>query len=144
MQLTEPREEQPWIIAVDFDGTIVEHEYPDIGQEVPDAVVVLRALAGQGNRLILWTMRSGARLDEAVAWCEERGLHFWAVNGNPEQVRWTESPKAYAHIYIDDAAMGCPVTSRRGCRRSFVDWRQVRRMLFDRDVFRRPAISRID
>lgn len=67
-------------IAVDFDGTIVEHRYPEIGKEVPFATVTLRKLIDEGHKLILWSVREGKLLDEAVAWCEKRGVHFYAVN----------------------------------------------------------------
>jgi len=67
-------------IAVDFDGTIVEHKYPAIGRERPFATATLRQLMKDGHRLILWTVREGDLLDEAVEWCEERGVRFHAVN----------------------------------------------------------------
>ena len=68
------------IIAVDFDGTIVEHKYPAIGKEIPLATVTLRQLIKDGHKLILWTVRENELLDDAVKWCEERGIHFYAVN----------------------------------------------------------------
>ena len=64
------------IIAVDFDGTIVEHKYPAIGKEIPLATVTLRQLIKDGHKLILWTVRENELLDDAVKWCEERGIHF--------------------------------------------------------------------
>ena len=69
-------------IAVDFDGTIVEHRYPAIGKEIPFAIETLKRLSDEGHRLILWSVREGDLLDEAVKWCEERGLRFYAVNRN--------------------------------------------------------------
>jgi ribonucleotide monophosphatase NagD (HAD superfamily) len=68
------------IIAVDFDGTIVEHRYPRIGEEIPFAVDTLKLLQQEKHRLILWSVREGALLDEAVEWCKARGLEFYAVN----------------------------------------------------------------
>ena len=68
------------IIAVDFDGTIVEHRYPAIGRERPFAIETLKKLAKEGHRLILWTVREGRLLEEAVQFCRERGLEFYAVN----------------------------------------------------------------
>lgn len=126
------------IIAVDFDGTLCDHRFPDIGGEVPGAFQWLREFNEAGARLILWTMRSDMRSDsksveghkadrdylgEAVAWCRDRGVEFWAVNSHPGQESWTVSPKAYAHIYIDDAAFGCPLRDypRMGSRK-VVDW----------------------
>ena len=67
------------VIAVDFDGTIVEHRYPSIGKELPFAIDTLRQLAAEGHRLILWTVREGQYLDDAVEFCRSRGLEFYAV-----------------------------------------------------------------
>ena len=74
------------IIAVDFDGTIVEHRYPEIGRELPFAIETLKTLQREGHRLILWSVREGRLLDEAVEFCKARGLEFYAVNRNyPEE-----------------------------------------------------------
>lgn len=119
------------IIAVDFDGTLADHRYPDIGAEVPGAFKWLKAFVEHGARLILWTMRAdcnddGNVLSDAVAWCKERGVTFWAINENPEQIDWSGSPKAYAQLYIDDAAFGCPLRENpRMGGRPFVDWEVV-------------------
>ena len=117
------------IIAVDFDGTIVTHAYPHIGRPVPNALPVLKKLQAQGTQLILWTMRSGDKLDEAVRYCEENGVTFWGINRNPAQSEWTDSPKAYAPIYIDDAALGCPTLFDEGTNRVMVNWREVQSIL---------------
>lgn len=126
------------IIAVDFDGTLADHRFPDIGGEVPGAFRWLREFQEAGAKLILWTMRSDYRgtsrspegnepdrdyLGEAVKFCEYRGVTFWGQNENPDQHSWTDSPKVYAHIYIDDAALGCPLRDypRMGSRKC-VDW----------------------
>lgn len=122
------------IIAVDFDGTIVAHAYPNIGREVPNAIRVLKKLQEQGTQLILWTMRSGDKLDEAVRYCEEKGITFWGINQNPVQSEWTDSPKAYAPIYIDDAALGCPMLWDEGTQRNMVNWRDVEAILIRRGV----------
>lgn len=122
------------IIAVDFDGTIVAHAYPDIGRDNPNAIRVLQALQAAGIKLILWTMRSGKQLDEAVAYCENNGIIFWGVNENPDQIVWTDSPKAYAPIYIDDAALGCPTIYDRGTDRNMVNWRDVEAILIRKGV----------
>lgn len=70
------------IIAVDFDGTIVEHKYPEIGRELPFAIETLKKLQQERHRLILWSVREGKLLQEAVDFCRERGLEFYAVNSN--------------------------------------------------------------
>lgn len=109
------------IIAVDFDGTIVEHQYPAIGPDVPGAFEWLRKLQDAGALLMLWTMRDGKALDEAVEHCRAQGVEFWGVNVNPTQVSWSASAKQYAHLYIDDAALGCPLV-HPGRARPYVDW----------------------
>lgn len=116
------------VIAIDFDGTIVTHEYPEIGRDL-GAIPVLKELQGRGYRLILHTMRSGSLLKRAVAWCEERGLKFYAVNTNPDQKSWTDSPKLYADLYIDDSALGCPIKFIDGVKRPAVNWEKVREQL---------------
>ena len=116
-------------IAVDFDGTCVEHNYPAIGMDVEGAVEVLRELNKHGHRIILNTMRSGQRLEAAVRWFRDRKIELWAVNRNPEQEQWTTSPKVYADIYIDDSALGCPLIFLEGVRRPVVNWSKVRQLL---------------
>ncbi len=117
------------IIAVDFDGTCVEHEYPSVGMDVEGAVETLRALNNKGHRLILFTMRSGEKLEKAIKWFKDRDIELWAVNENPEQKQWTESPKVFADVYIDDAALGCPIMFIDGVRRPVINWRKVREWL---------------
>lgn len=98
------------IIAVDFDGTIVEDRYPDIGPERPFATETLRMLIEQHHQLILWTVREGKALEEAVAWCKERGVEFWAVNRDyPEEKMENNnhySRKIKADKFIDDRNVG--------------------------------------
>lgn len=96
------------IIAIDFDGTIVEHRYPFIGKIRPFAFETLEALQVNGHRLILWSHRAGKKLDEAVKFCSSHGIEFYAVNKNfPEEI-WNEddSRKILADIYIDDRNLG--------------------------------------
>ena len=99
------------IIAVDFDGTIVEHKYPRIGKEKPFAIDTLRKLASQGHKIILWTAREGELLDQAVAFCKERGLTFYAVNtdtpaGSLNFQNRMSTTKIVADVYIDDRNLG--------------------------------------
>lgn len=115
------------IIAVDFDGTCCTHEYPAIGREI-GAISVLRELLAQGHRLILYTMRSGATLIEAVDWLKSHGITFWDINRNPQQHQWSSSPKVYAQLYIDDAALGVPLIVPDDGR-PYVDWSKVREQL---------------
>ena len=108
------------IVAVDFDGTVVEHQFPAIGPDVPFAVTCLKKLVSDGHKIILWTMRSGGYLDAAVKWYDDKGIPLYGVNMNPDQ-NWTTSPKAYANVYVDDAAVGCPLVWQHG-KKAFVDW----------------------
>lgn len=97
-------------MAVDFDGTIVEHCYPQIGKEIPFAIATLKQLQAERHLLILWSVREGKLLDEAVAFCRSRGLEFYAVNGNlPEEEQESvsmRSRKVNADLYIDDRNVG--------------------------------------
>lgn len=97
-------------IAVDFDGTIVTHRYPDIGKEVPFAIKTLKMLQKDGHRLILWSVREGKLLQDAVDWCQERGLEFYAVNRDyPEEEKEKNqnfSRKLKADVWIDDRNVG--------------------------------------
>lgn len=98
-------------IAVDFDGTIVEHRYPEIGKEIPFATETLRRLIADGHRLILWSVREGELLDEAVEWCRQRGVEFYAVNQNfegdvPGEGNSSFSRKLKVKLFIDDRNVG--------------------------------------
>ena len=98
------------IIAVDFDGTIVEHKYPKIGKEIPFAIATLKKLQQDGHKLILWTVREGDLLDEAVEFCRQRGVEFFAVNSNyPDEdvdAGAIRSRKLKADMFIDDRNVG--------------------------------------
>ena len=96
------------VIAVDFDGTIVENKYPDIGKEKTFAIQTLRTLQQEGNRIILFTSREGKELDAAVDFCRQRGLVFFAVNSNqPADALFTrQTSKVIADVYIDDRNLG--------------------------------------
>ena len=108
------------IIAVDFDGTIVEDAYPKIGKPQIFAFETLIKLQNEGHRLILWTYRSGDRLDEAVKFCEENGIHFYAVNKSFPEEKFDESisRKIHADLFIDDRNIG-----------GFPGWGEVYQML---------------
>lgn len=98
------------IIAVDFDGTLVEDKYPKIGPERPFATETLRMLIRDKHRLILWTVREGIYLEEAVEWCKQRGVEFYAVNKDyPEEDKGKNnhfSRKIKADYFIDDRNIG--------------------------------------
>ena len=121
-------------IAIDFDGTCVTHDYPRIGKEI-GATEVLKRLVEAGHKLILNTMRSDKELQDAVNWFKKNGIELYGVNENPTQKRWTNSPKVYAHMYIDDAAFGCPlINAPELSNRQFVDWDSVGRKLIQMGI----------
>lgn len=120
------------VIGVDFDGTVVKHAYPNLGEPIEMAIETLHELMEEGHKLILYTMRSGERLAEAVEYLESEGVELWAVNDNPTQHYWTTSPKIFCNLYIDDATLGCPI-EYGATGRPFVDWEGVREMLEERD-----------
>ncbi len=95
-------------IAIDFDGTIVEHDYPDIGKERLFAFITLRELQKRGALLILWTIRTGRELDDAVQYCHENGIVFYAINRNYPEEKWAEDTprKLNVDIFIDDKNAG--------------------------------------
>lgn len=118
----------PRIIGIDFDGTIVTHEYPRIGTPIKGAIETMSELIENGHHIILWTMRSGQELKEAVDYLSNNGIFLFGVNKNPDQ-NWSDSPKAYCHIYIDDAALGCPLEITSQSTRPMVYWPRVREFL---------------
>lgn len=125
-------------ICVDFDGTCVTHEYPRIGKDI-GAIPVLKRLLENGHRLILFTMRSdseyGNYLTDAVEWLKANGIPLYGINTNPTQREWTNSPKAYGQLYIDDACVGCPLTLDHSLsNRPFVDWIVMEELLEKRGL----------
>lgn len=127
-------------IAIDFDGTIVEHEYPKIGREKLFAFQTLKQLEKMGANLILWTFRTGKELDEAVEFCRKNGIEFYAVNSNyPEEIfDESVSRKIDADIYIDDKNIG-----------GFPGWSEAWQMfnpfeLQQKEAERRIAAARIN
>lgn len=109
-------------IAVDFDGTIVEHRYPEIGEELPFATETLKMLIKDHHRLILWSVREGKLLDDAINWCRERGVEFYAVNRDyPEETTDNNqhfSRKLKVDVWIDDRNLG-----------GLPDWGTIYRMI---------------
>jgi hypothetical protein len=116
-------------IAVDFDGTIVEHEYPAIGREIPFATETLRMLINDRHQLILWSVREGELLQEAIDWCHERGVDFYAINRDfPEEDVEKNihfSRKLKVDLFIDDRNVG-----------GLPDWGTIYRMISEKKTWR--------
>lgn len=141
------------IIGIDFDGTCVTHDFPNVGKDI-GAVPVLKKLVENGHKLVLFTMRSnsidhkgasdevpvvhrGPFLDMAVEWFKKNEIPLYGINRNPTQDDWTTSPKAYCNLYIDDAALGCPLTYHpKLSNRMFVDWKNVEAFLNNMGLFK--------
>jgi len=131
---------KPLDIIVDCDGTVMSHEFPNIGNDI-GAVEVLKELTDSGHRLILFTMRSdsfrGNYLTEAVNWFEENNISLYGIQKNPTQHTWTNSPKAYGQVIIDDAAIGTPLkTDLNISSRPFVDWDKMRELLVEKNILK--------
>jgi len=139
-------------IVIDFDGTCVSHDFPRIGKDI-GAVPVLKRLIESGHKLILFTMRSdieiptsrdpeihcqgGEYLSDALEWFYINDIPLFGVQTNPDQSSWTNSPKAYGQIIIDDAAIGCPLKSDPEISdRPFVDWKAIESLLITKGILK--------
>lgn len=129
------------IFNIDFDGTCVTHDFPNVGSDI-GAVNVLKKLTNSGHKLILFTMRSDRPfkredgtldhngLNDAINWFKDNEIPLYGIQTNPTQKNWTDSPKSYAEIMIDDSALGCPLKYDPNIsRRPFVDWVKVDEIL---------------
>jgi hypothetical protein len=139
------------IINIDFDGTCVTHSFPQIGKSI-GAAPVLKKLTNAGHKLILFTMRSnritfknisehivpdttGRFLNDAIQWFIDNDIPLHGVQSNPDQHNWTESPKSYADLMIDDSALGCPLKYDTSIsHRPFVDWEKVEQLLIEQKI----------
>lgn len=98
----------PYIIAVDFDGTLVEDQFPEIGKPIKSTWDLMKAAQDSGAKIILWTSRDGERLKAAVEFCTERGFHFDSINDNLDECKVlfnSSTRKVYANEYWDDKAV---------------------------------------
>lgn len=145
-------------IAVDFDGTCVTHDFPKVGKNI-GAEIVLKKLADKGHKIILYTMRSHPSektesaeasgmipttddcLQDAIDWFAKYDIPLYGVNDNPSQHLWTDSPKVYANIYIDDAALGIPLVYEDmkhiydgSVMRPYVGWVRVSELLYESGI----------
>jgi hypothetical protein len=117
-------------ISLDFDGTVVTHDYPRVGKDI-GAVPVLEQIIDSGHKIILFTMRGYDNyLQDAVDWFEKNNIPLYGINTNPTQHTWTTSPKALADLQIDDAGLNCPLKyDPELSKRPFVDWNIVEQLL---------------
>lgn len=124
-------------IAVDFDGTIVRHRYPAIGEEILFATETLKKLIEEHHKLILWSVREGKLLDEAVEWCRERGVEFYAVNRDyPEEditLNQHFSRKLKVDMFIDDRNIG-----------GLPDWGTIYHMIHDNKTWEQVLMSEMN
>lgn len=126
------------VIGIDFDGTCVSHEFPYVGKDI-GSLPVLKKMVENGHKLILWTMRSdssrGLFLAAAIKWFTDNEIPLYGIQTNPSQSSWTSSPKAYCEMYIDDAALGCPLKYDNNISsRGFVDWEKVEEILKEKGM----------
>ncbi len=137
---------KPTTFNIDFDGTVVSHEFRKVGNDI-GSVPVLKRLVKEGHKLILFTMRSdkkdrkpssdpnitnedGQFLTDAVNWFKENDIPLYGIQFNPDQKLWTDSPKSYAELMIDDTALGCPLKYDMNIsKRPFVDWEKAEELL---------------
>jgi hypothetical protein len=116
------------VIAIDFDGTCVTHEFPNVGKDI-GAVPVIKDLVAAGHKIILYTMRDKQYQKDAEQWFKDNDIPLFGSNENPDAT-WTTSPKVFAHLYIDDMALGMPLKiDYTISNRPFVDWIKVRQLL---------------
>lgn len=131
-------------INIDFDGTVVTHEFPIVGKDI-GSQKVLKKLVKKGHKLILFTMRDdtpdtmdeyyqikqGNRyLTDAINWFKNNNIPLYGIQSNPTQLQWTTSPKSYAELLIDDTALGCPlIFDSNISNRPFVNWEEVEKLL---------------
>lgn len=132
---------QKLLSQLTFDGTLAEHRYPKIGKAAEGGFGWLKKFQAEGALLILLTMRGGKELQEAVDFCAANGVSFWQVNDNCEQASWTDSRKVYAHHYVDDAAIGCPLVPDSDGIRGVVDWEIVGPLVMEKIISRKQAFS---
>ena len=135
------------IICVDFDGTVLTDDFPHYGKDI-GAIPVLKSLVKNGHKIILYTIRSHREvnftrgmkltkpmdtLDMAIEWFEKNGIELHGVNTEPDQKAWTDSNKAFAHYYIDDRNIGCPLVKELSSR-PFVNWNIITNMLLEKGL----------
>lgn len=125
------------IISVDFDGTVVDDSFPEVGTDLPLVVESLHEIVDRGHNIILFTMRGtterslsgGTVVDEAVEWYKERSIPLFGINRNPQQFAWTDSPKPHSDIFVDDKGACIPLIQKRWMKAPGVDWELVMKFI---------------
>jgi len=124
-------------IILDFDGSVVLHSFPEIGEDI-GAVPILKKLIENNHRLILFTMRSEEFLNDAVKWFCNNGIPLYGIQSNPSQHTWTKSPKAYGQLIVDDAALGAPLKFiPEISKRHFIDWDKADKMFEEMGLYKK-------
>lgn len=120
------------VYAVDFDGTLCESLYPKIGNARTEIIDYFKELRENGDKLILWTCRSGDLLDKAIEWCKEQGIEFDAINSNLEssiKLYKNDSRKVHADYYVDDKSFDMNLIQKRGEQMPFIKDREYRALV---------------
>ena len=120
-------------ICTDYDGTLVTNDFPAVGRDI-GGFAVIKALQEAGHKVILFTVRSDQKLQEALDFASKYGVTFDHVNENPEQKEFSTSPKVFCDLYIDDMALGAPLKTTPGVEKPYIDWSKVIAMLKSMDV----------
>lgn len=121
-------------IGIDFDGTCVTNDYPEVGKDIGAAAVLIE-LTQKGHKLILITNRTDKPLHDAELWFKAYGIPLFSINKNPIQWRFSKSSKIFANLYIDDAGLGCPLkTDKNLSEKPFADWVKIRKILIEKEI----------
>lgn len=119
-------------VALDFDGTMVRHEFPKVGKDIGAETVLKELINSFDVQYILFTMRDAKYLEDAVQWFKDKNIPLFGINTNPTQKSWTKSPKAFADIYIDDLGIGIPTKKDQDYKVPYVDWQKLKPILVEK------------
>lgn len=132
------------VIAVDVDGTIMEHKFPYDGADIPNCIKVLKALTAKGHKIVINTMRDKIPMKRAMEWFITNSIPLYGANKNPTQSHWTSSSKTYAHMYIDDAALGIPLINHGTLNDDFILTFDAQSLDDDIQIFKGTSVLIID
>lgn len=124
------------IIAIDFDGTCVTNEFPKVGRDV-GAQKIIRQLVNEGHRIVLFTVRSGDALQDAVDWFDNNNIPLYGINENPDHHSLSNRSKVFADIYIDDKTIGAPLLYvKDGRTKPYIDWNRVEQYFIQKNYIK--------